>query len=112
MTGWDGVHLPHGFWNEVWRAGKRLLLLDYDGTLVPFRTDREKARPSPEVVEMLSSLAVERGGLSVLSYGIAERCFEIARDYAGGGVGFRVSPRAGGAPTESAAPIVKDLASS
>ncbi len=29
-----------------------------------------------------TSLAVERGGLSVLSYGIAERCFEIARDYA------------------------------
>jgi alkylation response protein AidB-like acyl-CoA dehydrogenase len=29
-----------------------------------------------------SSLAVERGGLSVLSYAIAERCFEIARDYA------------------------------
>ena len=29
-----------------------------------------------------SSLATERGGLSVLSYGIAERCFEIARDYA------------------------------
>ena len=29
-----------------------------------------------------SSLAVERGGLAVLSYGIAERCFEIARDYA------------------------------
>jgi hypothetical protein len=29
-----------------------------------------------------SSLAVERGGLSAMSYGIAERCFEIARDYA------------------------------
>jgi len=29
-----------------------------------------------------TSLAVERGGLSVMSYGIAERCFEIARDYA------------------------------
>jgi hypothetical protein len=29
-----------------------------------------------------SSLAAERGGLAVLSYGIAERCFEIARDYA------------------------------
>jgi alkylation response protein AidB-like acyl-CoA dehydrogenase len=29
-----------------------------------------------------SSLAAERGGLSVLSYGIAERCFEIAREYA------------------------------
>ena len=29
-----------------------------------------------------ASLAVERGGLSVISLGIAERCFEIARDYA------------------------------
>ncbi len=29
-----------------------------------------------------SSLTAERGGLSVLSFGIAERCFEIARDYA------------------------------
>jgi alkylation response protein AidB-like acyl-CoA dehydrogenase len=29
-----------------------------------------------------ASLAVERGGLSVMSYAIAERCFEIARDYA------------------------------
>ena len=29
-----------------------------------------------------SSLATERGGLSVMSYAIAERCFEIARDYA------------------------------
>jgi alkylation response protein AidB-like acyl-CoA dehydrogenase len=29
-----------------------------------------------------SSLAAERGGLSVISLGIAERCFEIARDYA------------------------------
>jgi alkylation response protein AidB-like acyl-CoA dehydrogenase len=29
-----------------------------------------------------ASLSTERGGLSVISYGIAERCFEIARDYA------------------------------
>jgi len=29
-----------------------------------------------------SSLAEERLGLAALSYGIAERCFEIARDYA------------------------------
>jgi alkylation response protein AidB-like acyl-CoA dehydrogenase len=29
-----------------------------------------------------SSLATERIGLAVMSYGIAERCFEIARDYA------------------------------
>jgi len=35
-----------------------------------------------ERTHVKSSLAAERGGLSVLSYGIAERCFEIARDYA------------------------------
>ena len=35
-----------------------------------------------------SSLVAERGGLSVLSYGIAERCFEIARDYAKSRVQF------------------------
>jgi hypothetical protein len=29
-----------------------------------------------------SSLATERVGLAVMSYGIAERCYEIARDYA------------------------------
>jgi alkylation response protein AidB-like acyl-CoA dehydrogenase len=29
-----------------------------------------------------ASLSTERGGLSIISYGIAERCFEIARDYA------------------------------
>jgi alkylation response protein AidB-like acyl-CoA dehydrogenase len=29
-----------------------------------------------------ASLATERSGLSVMSYGIAERCYEIARDYA------------------------------
>ena len=29
-----------------------------------------------------ASLAAERGGLSVMSYGVAERCFEIARNYA------------------------------
>src|SRR6185369_284631 len=29
-----------------------------------------------------ASLASERSGLAVMSYGIAERCFEIARDYA------------------------------
>lgn len=36
----------------------------------------------PQRDHVKSSLASERGGLSVLSYGIAERCFEIARDYA------------------------------
>ena len=39
-------------------------------------------RPSIHQMERLGGLVAERGGLSVHSYGIAERCFEIARDYA------------------------------
>ncbi len=38
-------------------AQKRLLLLDYDGTLVPFAKFPELARPSERVVELLNELA-------------------------------------------------------
>jgi hypothetical protein len=44
--------------------------------------DRVLGKGVRERSHVKSSLAAERGGLSVLSYGIAERCFEIARDYA------------------------------
>jgi trehalose 6-phosphate phosphatase len=37
-------------------AGKPLLMLDYDGTLAPFRVDRFKARPWAGVPELLSRL--------------------------------------------------------
>lgn len=38
---------------------KRALLLDYDGTLVPFHRDPEKAVPSPQVHEILSRLCAD-----------------------------------------------------
>lgn len=38
------------------RASKRLLLLDYDGTLVSFRKKPEQAKPDQELVEILKSL--------------------------------------------------------
>ena len=44
--------------------------------------DRVLGGGVPQRDHVKASLAVERGGLSVLSYGIAERAFEIARDYA------------------------------
>jgi trehalose 6-phosphate synthase/phosphatase len=38
-------------------SGSRLLLLDYDGTLVPFAGRPEDAEPSPELIGLLSNLA-------------------------------------------------------
>lgn len=40
-------------------ATKRVILLDYDGTLVPFHRDPEKAVPSPQVHELLSRLCAD-----------------------------------------------------
>lgn len=50
-----------------------------DGVRVP--ADQLLGKGVRQRDHVKSSLAAERGGLSVLSYGIAERCFEIARDY-------------------------------
>ena len=38
-------------------AQKRLLILDYDGTLVPFANDPKKASPAPDVLHLLTILA-------------------------------------------------------
>ena len=39
------------------RSKKRLLLLDYDGTLVPFSSNPEDARPSRELLDLLADLS-------------------------------------------------------
>ncbi|MFQ5691659.1 MAG: trehalose-phosphatase [Nitrospinota bacterium] len=49
----DRIGVPAGFWDRVRSAAHRLLLLDYDGTLAPFRVDRSSARPLPGVVDVL-----------------------------------------------------------
>lgn len=41
------------------RARKRLLLLDYDGTLVPYVSFPEKARPPANLLQILASLAAQ-----------------------------------------------------
>jgi trehalose 6-phosphate synthase/phosphatase len=40
-------------------AESRALLLDYDGTLVPFVNDPKQARPDAELLDLLSALAVD-----------------------------------------------------
>ena len=42
-------------------AEDRLLLLDYDGTLVGFKSRPEQAGPDPEILAMLESLIADRG---------------------------------------------------
>ncbi len=44
------------FFKRLKTAKSRLLLLDYDGTLAPFRTEREKAFPYPGIEERLNIL--------------------------------------------------------
>jgi trehalose 6-phosphate synthase/phosphatase len=43
------------------RASKRLLLLDYDGTLVPFASHPDLALPGPELLDLLSCLCQAPG---------------------------------------------------
>jgi trehalose-phosphatase len=44
------------FWKELAGAERAVLFLDYDGTLAPFREEREKASPYPGVVEWLDTI--------------------------------------------------------
>jgi trehalose 6-phosphate phosphatase len=44
-------------WTLVRQAPSRLLLLDYDGTLAPFRTQREHALPLPHIPVLITQIA-------------------------------------------------------
>ncbi len=45
------------FFDSVAQAPRSALLLDYDGTLAPFRVQRDQAVPYPEVVPVLQAIA-------------------------------------------------------
>ncbi len=62
---------PERFFNAVAEAPGRALLLDYDGTLAPFRKRRDEARPYPGVVAALDDLLVNRRCRVVLVSGRA-----------------------------------------
>ncbi len=59
------ARLPESFWKRMRDAPARLLMIDYDGTLVPFRVERMEARPSPESYASLQKL-VESGHTRVV----------------------------------------------
>mgnify|MGYP001151518904 CR=1 FL=1 len=51
------------------RAGKRLLLLDYDGTLREFELQPEQAVPTPEIKQLLQQLASDDKNVVVIVSG-------------------------------------------
>ncbi|MBI4455001.1 MAG: trehalose-phosphatase [Acidobacteria bacterium] len=54
-----GLFDPDRFFQNLGGAGKRALLLDYDGTLAPFQAERDQAVPYPGVRKILSAI-IER----------------------------------------------------
>jgi trehalose-phosphatase len=55
-----GLFSLETLWSKVQKGSQRILLLDYDGTLAPFRQDRTKAYPYPGVKEILDK--IQRSG--------------------------------------------------
>lgn len=53
--------LPDEFWNRIQSSPRRLLMLDYDGTLAPFHVQRMDALPSPETLRALREILHDAG---------------------------------------------------
>lgn len=66
----DAEDLP-SFFRRVRTADRRVLLLDYDGTLAPFRTDRNQAVPYPGVREVLADIISQHSTRVVIISGRA-----------------------------------------
>jgi trehalose 6-phosphate synthase/phosphatase len=61
-------------------ASKRLILLDYDGTLVPFKDRPEKASPDAGLLALLRSLACAEGNEVVI---VSGRDIDTVKDWFG-----------------------------
>jgi trehalose-phosphatase len=59
------------FFQKMKTAGERALLLDYDGTLAPFKVKRDAAEPYPGVREILESIIAELDSRLVIISGRA-----------------------------------------
>ena len=62
----EGGKVQGGLVQAYRAAVRRALLLDYDGTLVPFVEDPKLARPDAELMDLLRSLAAGAGNEVVL----------------------------------------------
>lgn len=53
--------IPDDLWHRVQSAPHRLLITDYDGTLAPFRVERQEALPAEGVRDLLERLCAQGG---------------------------------------------------
>ncbi len=65
----EGHELPREFWASVRYAGHRLLMMDYDGTLVPFQIDRSEAWLPSDLRGRLRRVAAVAGTYVVIISG-------------------------------------------
>jgi trehalose 6-phosphate synthase/phosphatase len=63
------TRLLQNLYSDFHQAKKRLLLLDYDGTLVPFSTDHREAKPPIALFRLLEELSADRANEIVLISG-------------------------------------------
>ncbi len=61
------------FFRHLSEATRRVLLIDYDGTIAPFQVDRTKAVPYPSIPELLDSIMATCGTRVVLVSGRSAR---------------------------------------
>ena len=59
------------FWQQLCESNQAALLLDYDGTLAPFRIERDRAVPYPGVREILEAIRCETSTRMVIISGRA-----------------------------------------
>ncbi len=53
-------NIPESFWEELKTSPQKILLLDYDGTLAPFKIQRMQARPLPGIIPILKRLSEKK----------------------------------------------------
>lgn len=56
-----------GFWTAIKRTEPRILMLDFDGTIAPFKASRFEVRPYPGVSERLEALSKRACRIVVIS---------------------------------------------
>jgi trehalose-phosphatase len=64
---WRLKRVPPGLWKALERAPRRLLILDYDGTLAPFREDRGRATMLPGIRPLLRRMIAGREPVAIVS---------------------------------------------
>lgn len=69
----EGGKVEAGLVRAYHGAARRALLLDYDGTLVPFVADPKEARPDSELMDLLGALSAVAGNEVVMVSGRPRR---------------------------------------